>query len=74
MMADQHEHHRAEDDAHDDHPGVGQASQVQPLCSRFLTPTSDHNRTRQRRSESYGMYPEHVTRGGLAKAQRQREA
>jgi hypothetical protein len=39
MMADQHQHehdhHRAKDHAHDDHPGVGQASQVQPLCSRF---------------------------------------
>ena len=39
MMADQQQHeddhHRAEDHAHDDHPGIGQASQVQPLCSRF---------------------------------------
>jgi hypothetical protein len=31
----QHDHHRAEDDTHDDHRGVGQANQVQPLCSRF---------------------------------------
>jgi hypothetical protein len=39
MMADQHQydhdHHRAEDHAHDDHRGVGQADQVQPLRSRF---------------------------------------
>lgn len=34
---DQHErdHHRDEDHAHNDHPGIGQASQVQPLCLRL---------------------------------------
>ena len=39
MMADQHQHehdhHRAEDHAHDDHSGVGQANQMQSLCSRI---------------------------------------
>ena len=39
MVADQqeceHDHRRAESQAHDDHPGVGQANQVQPLCSGF---------------------------------------
>lgn len=38
MAADQqeyeHDYRRAEDHAHDDDRGVGQADQVQPLCSR----------------------------------------
>jgi len=37
MMVDQrqhdHAHYRGEDRAHGDDPGVGQASEVQPLCS-----------------------------------------
>ena len=31
----EHDHHRGEDHAHDDHCGVGQASQVQLPGSRF---------------------------------------